>query len=135
MGYGMAMNIRKKMPSTSILCINDIHRPSSEKFVAEFSSLGPIEILNTAKEVAEHATTIVSIVPAAEHVRAVYMDSETGISAAKPNPARLMLECSTIDAATSREVGIALLKGGSGIYVDTPVSVSFHRAFLTYNFS
>ena len=127
MGYGMAANIRKKIPSTSTLYINDVYKPSCEKFLAEFGSYGPIEIMKSAREVAELASTIISIVPAADHVKDVYLNSESGIIAAPPNPARLMLECSTIDAKTARAVGGELLRAKAGVYVDTPVSV---RQFL-----
>lgn len=123
MGYGMAMNIRKAIPNSSTLFITDVFRPACEKFKAEFSSHGPIEILDSAREVAERALTIISIVPSANNVRQVYLDNQHGIIAAKPNPDRLMLECSTIDVETARDVGKSLMKANAGIYIDTPVSV------------
>jgi 3-hydroxyisobutyrate dehydrogenase-like beta-hydroxyacid dehydrogenase len=123
MGYGMAMNIRKEIPNSSTLFITDVFRPSCEKFKAEFSSHGPIEILDSAREVAERALTIISIVPSANNVRQVYLDNEHGIIAAKASPDRLMLECSTIDVETARDVGETLIKANAGLYIDTPVSV------------
>ncbi|KFY79212.1 hypothetical protein V499_01747 [Pseudogymnoascus sp. VKM F-103] len=122
MGYGMAMNIRKEIPNSSTLFITDVFRPSCEKFKAEFSSHGPIKILDSAREVAERALTIISIVPSANNVRQVYLDNEHGIIAAKANPDRLMLECSTIDVETARDVGETLVKANAGLYIDTPVS-------------
>lgn len=123
MGYGMAMNIRQKMPQTATLIITDVFRPSCEKFRAEFSSHGPIEIVDSAREVAARAGTVISIVPAAKDVRQVYLDAQTGVIAAPPNPERLMLECSTIDVETARDVGETLAKADAGVYIDTPVSV------------
>ena len=35
MGYGMAQNIRKKLPPEAILTIYDINRAALEKFVSE----------------------------------------------------------------------------------------------------
>lgn len=128
MGYGMAMNIRKKIPPTSTLFITDVFRPSCEKFHSEFSSHGAIEIVDSAREVAERAGIIISIVPAAKDVRQVYQDAQTGIIAASPNPERLMLECSTIDAETAKDVGEELGKANAGVYIDAPVSVCLRSA-------
>ncbi|GAB7349174.1 hypothetical protein MBLNU459_g8109t1 [Dothideomycetes sp. NU459] len=122
MGYEMAMNIRKKMSSSSTLYINDVNKAACAKFKEEYSSFGPVSILDSAREVAEHADTLISIVPAAQHVKQVYLDAQTGVVAAKKNPHRLMLECSTIDVKSSRAVGEALKEAGAGEYVDTPVS-------------
>jgi 3-hydroxyisobutyrate dehydrogenase-like beta-hydroxyacid dehydrogenase len=123
MGYAMAINVRRKINPKSAFYINDVNRVACEKFAKEFAAEGEIVIVDSAREVAEQADVIISIVPAAEHVRAVYLNAETGVIGAKTNPRRLMLECSTIDSRTTREVGEYLLKEGSGVYVDTPVSV------------
>lgn len=120
----MALNIRQKASPGSILYIYDVHSPFCEKFVVENSSYGPVKIVSSAREVADMADIIISIIPAASHVRTVYLDAKNGIIAAKSNPKRLMLECSTIDAQTARDVGDAIMDAGSGIYIDTPVSVS-----------
>lgn len=123
MGYPMAKNIRQKIPAESTLYINDVNRSSCERFLHEFSTRLKVVILDSAREVAEHADTIISIVPAADHVRSVYLDAEKGVIAARKNPHRLMLECSTIDCQTTKEVGEALRGASAGEYVDTPVSV------------
>ena len=123
MGMPMALNIRQKAPKESTVYVYDVYAPFCEKFKAEHSSNGPIVIVSSAREVAESADVVISIVPAASHVRTVYLDEKSGIIAAKGNKARLMLECSTIDAQTAREVGQAILEAESGTYIDTPVSV------------
>jgi 3-hydroxyisobutyrate/3-hydroxypropionate dehydrogenase len=125
MGWEMAKNVRQKIPASCTLYVNDVFTPACEKFLAEFSHLGPIKISASARELAETAEVIVSIVPAATHVRDVYLNPETGIIAARKNTERLMLECSTIDSRTARDVGAQLLRAGAGTYVDTPVSVCF----------
>ena len=122
MGYEMAMNIRKKIPVQSTLFINDINKAACEKFARSYDSFGPIRIVDSAREVAEGAATLVSIVPAARHVRDVYLDKITGVLAAPNNPERLMLECSTIDVKSTQEVHEVLKMAGAGEYVDTPVS-------------
>ncbi|KAH7061623.1 6-phosphogluconate dehydrogenase [Paraphoma chrysanthemicola] len=118
----MCMNIRKKMPPGSTLYINDVYTPACDKFKADYSSFGPIEIVSTAREAAEQAGIIISIVPAGKDVKAVYLDEKTGVIAARKNGHRLMLECSTIDVASTKEVGSRLAKEGSGTYIDAPVS-------------
>ncbi|RBA14807.1 hypothetical protein FPRO05_13023 [Fusarium proliferatum] len=128
MGYGMAANVRKQMNSTATLYINDVYGPSCEKFEAEFSSIGPVEVVKTAKAVAEKAQSIISIVPTGDIVKDVYLNPETGVIAASEtcsasqNAQRLYLECSTIEVETAKYVVAQLNQAGMGSYVDTPVS-------------
>lgn len=122
MGYEMALNIRKRIPPQSTLFVFDVNRNSCEKFVADCSSLGLVRIAESVREVAENAATLVSIVPAAQHVKQVYLDKKSGVLAASRNPNRLMIECSTIDVQSTRDVGEALKGAGAGEYIDTPVS-------------
>jgi 3-hydroxyisobutyrate/3-hydroxypropionate dehydrogenase len=131
MGYGMAMNVRRKMDKKSTLFINDVNRSACEKFAQEFAAEGEIVIVDTAREVAEKADVIISIVPTSQHVRAVYLDSENGVIAGKANGKRLLLECSTIDSQTTRDVGETLQKVSTDMtYIDTPVSVCYFLPFL-----
>lgn len=127
MGYGMASNIRKKISKESTLFVNDINFGACEKFQKEYSSFGPIEIVQTAREAAENAKVLISIVPGAADVKKVFLDDQNGVIAAKKHD-RLMLECSTIDVESTREVGKKLKDAGMGTYVDTPVSVSLHSS-------
>lgn len=131
MGFGMASNIRKKMSSTAVLYIYDVHRPSCERFQETLKEFGSIVITNSPREAAENSGAVVSIVPGANEVRQVYLDEASGVTSSKADPNRLILECSTIGSQSSREVGEALLAAGRGNYVDTPVSVCAfinHRA-------
>ncbi|ORY05694.1 3-hydroxyisobutyrate dehydrogenase-like protein [Clohesyomyces aquaticus] len=122
MGYAMASNIRKKMPTDSILYINDIDPSACERFTSEYSSLGRIEIVSTAREAAQNSKVVISIVPAAVDVKNVYLNEKDGVIAGTPDTARILCECSTIDVKSTREVGEALMRKGMGTYVDTPVS-------------
>lgn len=123
MGYAMASNIRRKVASNSILYVNDINMAACERFKAEYQSLGPIEIVSTAREAAEDSKYVISIVPGAADVKKVYLDEKDGVIASKPDEERVLCECSTIDVKSTREVGEALEAKGLGTYVDTPVSV------------
>ncbi|KAK3056761.1 hypothetical protein LTR09_002554 [Extremus antarcticus] len=122
MGYGMASNIRKKLSKNSTMFINDVNSEACERFANEHESYGPIEVVSTAKEAASRAPVLVSIVPAADHVRQVYLDKENGVIAAPPDKDRLILESSTIDVDSQREVGSAIRDAGVGSYYDAPVS-------------
>ena len=125
MGYAMASNIRKKIPSESILYINDINLSTCERFKAEYNSHGPIEIVSTAREAAENSKVLISIVPGAVDVKKVFLDERDGVIASRLDVERVMCECSTIDVKSTQEIGEALMKKGLGTYVDTPVSVRF----------
>ncbi|OCL12644.1 putative 3-hydroxyisobutyrate dehydrogenase [Glonium stellatum] len=122
MGYAMAGNIRKKIPPTTTLFINDIYQPSCDRFVAEFQNFGPIVVAASAREAAANSKVLISIIPDAKDVRKVYLDEHDGVVAAPSDPQRLMIECSTIDAKSTIEVGNFLKHANAGIYVDAPVS-------------
>ncbi|KAK3208409.1 hypothetical protein GRF29_77g609501, partial [Pseudopithomyces chartarum] len=122
MGYAMASNIRKKMSTDATLYINDINSSACVRFKDEHSSYGNIEIVSTAREAANDANVVISIVPGASDVKQVYLDETHGVIAATKNSERILCECSTIDVQTTREVGEKLKAAGLGTYIDTPVS-------------
>lgn len=133
MGYGMATNVRKKISKKATMYINDINSKVCDQFVKETSEYGPIEIVQSAKEAASKSQILISMVPVSKNVRQVYLDQENGVIAAPKDNGRLVLECSTIDAETTREVGKAIMDAGLGRYVDSPVSVRsrFSACLLT----
>lgn len=127
MGYPMAKNIRQNLHPKATFWIFDVDRKVCDRFLDEFGNLGSISIASSAKEVAQNALTIVSIVPAGRHVHQVYLDPESGVIASKGNKydnERVYVECSTIDMQTAVDVGKQLAEAGMGQYVDCPVSVS-----------
>lgn len=63
--------------------------------------------------------TVVTMLPAGEHVRSVYLGDEGLL--AKAAPGTLFLDCSTIDVATSREVHAEAVDKGHAM-IDAPVS-------------
>lgn len=122
MGFAMATNIRKKLPPSSTLYVFDVYRPSCQRFVSEAGNLGPIEIAESVKAAVANAKVVISIVPTADNVRDVYLDQKSGLLAAPADEGRLILECSTIDADSTREIGESLKASKHSYYVDAPLS-------------
>eukprot|EP00942_MAST-04A_sp_MAST-4A-sp1_P004388 g4388.t1 len=75
---------------------------------------------STPREVAEQASTIITMLPSNPHVVSVYTDSETGILASVQKDT-LLIDSSTIDPNVSRQVAAEAEKAGA-IMVDAPVS-------------
>ncbi|KAF9889093.1 hypothetical protein FE257_008070 [Aspergillus nanangensis] len=128
MGSRMAANLRRSLPPSTTLIVNDLNPDACQRFQAEYGSYGPIEISPTAKDAAERASTVISIVTASSHVRSVYLDPHSGVINARADATRLLLECSTIDLETTREVQRRLSAAGMGVYIDAPVSGGVQRA-------
>lgn len=124
MGYGMASSMRKKHSKESTFFINDVNRSQCDRFIKEFGQYGPIEMVASAKEAATKCDTIISMVPNPADARKTHLDRQSGTVAAPKNSDRLILDSSTIDPKTSREIGEILSTTDSGTYVDTPVAVS-----------
>lgn len=123
MGYGMAGNVRSKMSPSGTLFIHDVARSACERFVEEFGSLGPIEIVNTPKDGLDRSDTLITVVPRGVNVQEVYLQGPGAVIRSTQKPDRLIFECSTIDVKTTREVGDAIREAGIGRYFDSPVSV------------
>lgn len=70
-------------------------------------------------EAVSGAEAIVSMLPEGKHVRAVYLDAGGVLASAAPGA--LLIDCSTIDIATAREVAAAASAKGLDM-VDAPVS-------------
>lgn len=71
----------------------------------------------SAAEAVKDADVVITMLPAAQHVRAVYQDDV----ATNARPGILLIDCSTIDVASAREVGEAMKAKGFE-FVDAPVS-------------
>ncbi len=112
MGGPMAINLVK---AGHQVCVFDL----SESAVAHVVEQGATTNIDAA-ECVKDADFIISMLPAGKHVDAVYLSPETGLI----NHIRkdsLVIDSSTIDAATSQKVAIALAKEGIK-FVDAPVS-------------
>lgn len=128
MGFGMAGQLRRQMQPEATLLINDRNRKACEDFISQFREYGPIVEVPSAKAAVEKANIVISMVPGPEDVKEVYLNPDVGAIAAltlTSGHGKMILECSTIDPKTTREVRQALSEAGFGLYVDAPVSVSF----------
>jgi len=72
---------------------------------------------SSAAESVKDADVVITMLPAAQHVRAVYENDV----APNARPGALLIDCSTIDVSSAREVGAGLQELGFE-FVDAPVS-------------
>jgi 3-hydroxyisobutyrate dehydrogenase len=73
----------------------------------------------TIDAVASHADVVVTMLPAGQHVRAVYLDAGGVLQKAKADT--LLIDCSTIDVESARAVASAAAAKGLPM-IDAPVS-------------
>jgi len=86
----------------------------------------------SAAEAAKGAEAVISMLPAGQHVHDVYLGAGKVIASAAKGT--LLIDCSTIDVETAREVSAAASKAGQDM-VDAPVSggtVGAENATLTF---
>jgi 3-hydroxyisobutyrate dehydrogenase len=76
-------------------------------------------VAETTAAAVEGVDYVISMLPAGKHVAGVYLGDEGVL--ARIDPSVTVLDCSTIDAATAREVGEAAAAMGIG-FMDAPVS-------------
>lgn len=76
-------------------------------------------VAGNAKEACENAEYVVSMLPAGKHVRELYTGADGLFNHLATGTT--VLDCSTIDAATAREVGEAAAQKNIG-FMDSPVS-------------
>ena len=77
------------------------------------------EAAGSASDAASLVDTVITMLPAGHHVRAVYLGDEGVLHAT--DPGTLLVDCSTIDVDTAREVAVAAKAVGREM-VDAPVS-------------
>ncbi len=109
MGGGMAPNLAKAG-----------HEVRAFDLVAEavkHAAEGGCTAATSAAEAVKDADVVITMLPAAQHVRAVF-ENDVAPNAKK---GALLIDCSTIDVATAREVGAGLEELGFD-FVDAPVS-------------
>ncbi|KAJ3241371.1 hypothetical protein HDU81_000935 [Chytriomyces hyalinus] len=122
MGYPMAMNLVAKGGATSFV-VYDTSAPVAERLAAA-SGAGVVTVAKTPSEVAEACDVVVTMLPAGPHVRDVYLHASTGLVAGLARAGRknaLLVDSSTIDVATSKDVARAVESAGS-VMLDAPVS-------------
>ncbi|GAP87253.1 putative 3-hydroxyisobutyrate dehydrogenase protein [Rosellinia necatrix] len=124
MGWGMAMNLREKIPKEAKMVICEISQTRRDQFVKEAQEKGAVTTADSPREVAEQSDVVITMLPQGQHVRDVFTNTETGLlSATRPRTTPIhFIDCSTIEVATSVEVGEAVARSGLGTFVDAPVS-------------
>ena len=109
MGGGMAPNLAKAG-----------HEVRAFDLVAEavqHATEGGCSAAASGGEAVKGADVVITMLPASKHVRAVFHDDV----APNARPGTLMIDCSTIDVASAREVGEQMTNAGFE-FVDAPVS-------------
>ena len=135
MGKPMVIHLANKLPPESQIYVYDVVEKALDDICAQF----PKRVLKgtSARDVAQrvvstsdhnlphHLTiqeTIVTMVPEGSHVRSVYLDPEDGVCSTDISN-KLLIDCSTIDTATSLAVKDHITKNfPSASFYDSPVS-------------
>jgi 3-hydroxyisobutyrate dehydrogenase len=109
MGGGMAPNLAKAG--------HDVQAFDLVPEAVAKAKEGGCRAANSAAEAVKDADVVITMLPASKHVRAVFHDDVA------PNAKKgaLLIDCSTIDVGSAREVGEGLIKLGFD-FVDAPVS-------------
>ena len=111
MGGPMAANLVKAGHQVKVFDLNQ----SVVNLLADNGAIAA----NDAKHCATDVDVLISMLPASKHVKSLYL-GDTGLVHVLAKTT-LVIDCSTIDAASAREVGVEL--GEHGIaFVDAPVS-------------
>ncbi len=90
----------------------------SQAAIAKLAGAGA-EAAASANDAAQGADAVITMLPAGQHVRGIYLGSQ-GLIASAPRGC-LLIDCSTIDVATAREVSAAAEASGFDM-LDAPVS-------------
>lgn len=111
MGAPMARNLLKAGYQLRAFDLSPAARKSAEEAGAV--------LVDRVGDAAQGATIVVTMLPAGEHVRRVYLDPDGLLERA--GPGSLMIDCSTIDVATARLVHERAAAAGVE-FIDAPVS-------------
>jgi 3-hydroxyisobutyrate dehydrogenase len=109
MGGGMAPNLAKAGHEVRAFDLV----PEAVSHAVE----GGCSAASSAAEAVRDADVVITMLPAAKHVRAVFNDD----IAPNAKPGTLLIDCSTIDVESAREVGEAMQAHGFD-FLDAPVS-------------
>ena len=89
------------------------------ELLRQLASESGVEAATSAQEAARGVEAVITMLPSSPHVRSVYQ-RELGILA-KVAPGTLLIDCSTIDPITARDVAMDARAKGCGM-LDAPVS-------------
>ncbi|KAG4443662.1 hypothetical protein IFR05_000848 [Cadophora sp. M221] len=120
MGLPMARHLANKLLPDTQMYVFDVADEAMNKLYDEFPK--KIVKCESAKEVAQQTDTILSMVPEGAHVRSVYLDERNGVCSTDISN-KLLIDCSTIDTATSLLVKDHIAKNfPTALFYDAPVS-------------
>lgn len=111
MGGPMAENLVGKGNKVTVY---DVVRSAVDGLVAKGA-----QGAHSAVEAVTGADVVISMLPAAQHVKSLYLGATGILSSLSANA--LVIDCSTIDADTAKEVGAAVIDTGRA-FIDAPVS-------------
>jgi 3-hydroxyisobutyrate dehydrogenase len=109
MGGGMAPNLAKAG--------HEVRAFDLVPEAVQHATEGGCTAAGSTAEAVKGADVVITMLPASKHVRAVYHDDV----ASNAKPGTFLIDCSTIDVASARDVGEGLQKLGFD-FVDAPVS-------------
>ncbi len=112
MGAPMALNLLKAGHQLQVFDLVDAA-------VAELVKAGATSAASVGEIAAARPDVLITMLPASIHVRKVYL-ADDGILATV-DPSVMLIDCSTIDPQTSRDVAAAAQKKGN-VMLDAPVS-------------
>ncbi|KAI1737285.1 3-hydroxyisobutyrate dehydrogenase, variant [Xylaria scruposa] len=123
MGWGMAMNLRQKVPKEAKMMICEISESRRNRFIEEVQSRGIVTVANSPREVAEQSDVVITMLPKGQHVRDVFTNKETGLLSATSRDTPIhFVDCSTIETTTSVEISKLVAESKLGTFIDAPVS-------------
>ena len=116
----MASNLYQKTNSSLIIC--DIDKTAIKQFTSLHKSTLSQQILhaNYPIEVAQKASTIITMLPTSSHVKKVYLEGQDSLINGIDEDS-FLIDSSTIDQSDSREVSKKIIDKGARA-VDAPVS-------------
>ena len=121
MGYPMAMNLRKKIGQDKSMVICDTATAPLERFRAETENIGPVSVVANGAEAYEAADTIITMLPSAEAMSAVYASIFSAASRS-PTAKKLIIECGTVAQSTIWSTAEQAKQYPGITFCDAPVS-------------
>jgi len=126
MGYNMARNLQRRLPSSVTLLVHDLNTTATSQFIEEAVSSGAgatVKVAGSVREAAENSETVITVLPESAHVKNVIgAIMRPPLSTENIHKERLFIDCSTIDPGSSREVANAIHTTEQGRFVDAPMS-------------
>ncbi|KAF2014547.1 hypothetical protein BU24DRAFT_441937 [Aaosphaeria arxii CBS 175.79] len=121
-GFGMAINLRRKLDSGVTLHVYDVLDTAIQRFLKEAGDYGKVEVATSPADLVGKCGTVLSSLPAGQHVKQVYLEGDNCVLKAPVNADRLIIDCSTIEIELTRDVGNQIMNAGLGNFVDATVS-------------